>query len=192
MSYIQIADEQFDFAFSLLVATHAYDEVPEALRNEVHKRVDRELIGDRRHACEKCGQMTLFRVKGFCWQCMPADPFVRERHDCEVAAREAAAQLATVGWGTFYNDYNLEPMDTDIELWNGAVDNAIDSFLTCLVNPCKCDKRFIEKIFDEFYNRQVIAEFLYSGYEDHGWGRCSAFLKLAYKIVASALTKEAT
>jgi len=131
-------------------------------------------------------------AEGLCWQCMPDDPFMQERHDCESAAREAAAQLATVGWGTFNNDYNLEPMDTDIELWNGAVDNAIDSFLTYLVNPSKCDKRMSEKIVDESYDGQVIAEFVYSGYEEYGWERCGAFLNLAYRTVGDVLTKAAT
>ena len=191
MLYIQVA-EQFGRDYAILLATHAYDEVPEALKNEVHKRVDREIIGDRRYACEKCGRMTLWNVKGFCWQCMPDDPFVRERHDCEVAVREAAAQLATVDWGTLYKDCNLKPMDTDIDLWNGAVDTAIDSFLTCLVNPSKCDGHLAKIIVDESYDGQVIAEFVYSGYEEYGWERCSAFLNLAYRTVGDVLTKVVT
>jgi hypothetical protein len=192
MMCIQIADEQADPEFALLMATHAYDGVPEDLLDEVHKRVDREIIGDRRRACEKCGRMTFWRFKGFCWRCLPDDSFIQKRLDYEAAIREAAAHMATVGWGTLYADNNLEPKDSDIELWNGAVDNAIDNFLTYLIDPSKYSEPLAGDIIDDFTHGRPFAEFVYSGYDDHGWKRCGAFLELAYETVAGVLTKEAT
>jgi len=191
MRCFQDADEQSDLSFALLIATHAYDKVPEALRNEVQKRVDRKIIGDRRQACEKCGRMTFWRVKGFCWRCLPDDPFIQMRLDYEADARKAAAQLARANWGTLYTDNNLEPMETDIMLWNDAFNTSIDSFLARLVDPSKCDKRLAGDIIDESTYGQALAEFVYSRLEDHcDWARCRAFLDLAYKTVASVLTKE--
>ena len=189
--YIQIASESTDFMFGMMAATHAFDEVPEALRNEVHKRVDRELIGDRRQACEKCGRMTFWMVKGFCWRCVPDDPFIQLRIDYEAAVRKAAARLAAAGWGTLYIDHNLEPRDTDIELWNGAVDTAIDAFLGELVNPSNCSERQSKDIIEWSTNSKAFNEFVYSGYEDHGWARCDAFLNLAYKTIAGVFLQEA-
>jgi hypothetical protein len=190
--YIQIADETPEFMFGMMAATHAFDGVPEALRNEVHKRVDRELIGDRRQACKKCGRMTFFSVNGFCWRCLPDDPFEQQRFDYEAAAHEAADRLAADGWGALYTDYKFEPKDTDIELWNGAIDTAIDAFLTIPIDPSKCDKRQSRDIIEESTDPKSQAEFLYSGFEDHGLARCGVFLMLAYKTVADMLTKEAT
>ena len=193
MKLIQYAHEnEDDFGYSMVIATRAYDVVPKALLDEVQKRVDRELIGDRRQACVKCGRMTFWRFKGICWRCRPDDSFIQKRLDYEAAIREAAAHMATVGWGTLYADHNIEARDTDIELWNGAVDNAIDNFLTYLIDPSKNSKLLARYIIDDFTNGRPFAEFVYSGYEDHGWKRCGAFLELAYETVADVLTKEAT
>lgn len=179
-----------DFGYSMIAATHAYDEVPEALLDEVQKRVDRKLIGDRRKTCVKCGRTTFWIIKDYCWRCDSDDPFIQKRFDCEAAIREAATHQATLGWGTLYSDNKLEPKDTDTKLWNGAVDNAIDNFLTYLIDPSKYNMRLVGEVIDNYTWERPFIEFVYSLYDDHGWERCRAFLELAYETVADVLVKE--
>jgi len=193
MTCIQIADELYrDRDVALMVATQAYRDVPKALWDEVNKRVGREIIGDRRQACEKCGRLTFYRVNGFCWRCLPDDPFIQQRLDYEAEAREAAAKLAIANWGSIFKDYNIEPKDTDIALWNGAVDNAIDTFLARLVNPSKCNRCIAKYIVDDSTDNQALIEFTYSGFEDYGdWKRRDVFLNLAFYTVMGVFLQEA-
>jgi hypothetical protein len=152
-----------------------------------------EYIENSRHACEKCGRMTFKNVKGFCWRCIPDDPFIQQRLDYEAKVREKAAQLAETVWRTVYSDYNIEPKDTDIELWNSAIDTAIEAFLVLLIDPSKCDMSLAKNLIHDSTRSQAITEFVNSGFENHGdWARCVPFLRLAHEIVADILTKEAT
>jgi hypothetical protein len=189
---IENADEQPDRYFALLLASQAYNEVPVALRKEIQNRMLLEYIENSKQACEKCGRMTFKRVKGFCWRCIPDDPFIQQRIDYEAKVREKAAQLPETVWGTVYTDYNLEPKDTDIELWNSAIDTAIEAFLVRLIDPSKCDRILAKNIIHDSTRSQARTEFANSGFENHGdWGRCVAFLRLAHEIVANVLLQEA-
>lgn len=182
---IQIADEFYgDRDIALLAATQAYRDVPDDLWDEVQKRVERDVIGDRRQSCKKCNRKTFVLIKNFCWRCLPEDPYKQQRLDVEAASLKAAAQLAEAGWPALYIENNLEPKDTDIELWSGAVGDAIDTFLTLLADPSKCDANKTRIIVDESAYGQALLLFGYTGFEDHGWNRCQAFLELAYETVA--------
>jgi hypothetical protein len=126
-------------------------------------------------------------IEGHCWRCILKDPYKQRRLDLEASARKAAAQVAKDGWGALYADSNLEQKDTDMELWNGAVDNAIDAFLTYIGDPYDCDARLAEYIIDKCTDHPAVVSFLYGGFEDHGWERCLAFFVLAYETVKDAL-----
>ena len=191
LSGIRLADTGYpNRILALLTATAAYRNVPTELWDKVHFLVSQKIIGDRRETCKKCGRMTFFRYKDFCWQCIPDDPFMRERLDFQAKVREAAAQLAAAGWGTLHIDHILDPRDTDIDLWNGAVDIAIDRFLVEPDNPFEFDLVLAQDIVQSI-NPQIISMFQFSGFEGNRWLRCAAFLMLAYKTVMEVLVKEA-
>lgn len=184
-------DFRDDWGLYLSMVSHAYDEIPEPLRKVVAKYIDRKLIGDRRRACEKCKRKTFFREKDFCWRCLPDDQFKQKRIDLEAKAREAADQVAATGWGTLYKDNSLGPKHSDLDLWNGAVEHAIDAFLTNLINPSKFNEQVSIEIFDCCTDNRKFCELVYSGYDDRDWTRCRAFFNLAYMTVKGVFLQEA-
>ena len=186
---LDVADTDYDSTYSLIIASHAYDQVPESLRTEVAKRIDRKLIGDRRRACKKCGRLTFFTIKDFCWRCMQDDPFHQQKLDCEALVRQEADQLAASGWGRLHENRNLEPRDTDLDLWNSAMDTVIDRLFAGIVDPSKFDERQADYYAYDVIDGQNIMKFEYSRREDHGRTRCSAFLHLAYNTIVDLLLK---
>lgn len=195
VSCIQIADELcYDRYLKLLTASQAYRDVPKDLWDEVQRHVDRQIIGDRRRACKKCGRMTFWRTaEDLCWRCNPNEPFVQQRLNHEAATQKVAVQLAASSWGTLYMDNGIEPKDTDMELWNRSVETAIDTFQARLINPSICDERVSSDIIYESIHGEVFTDFVCTGSEDYGdRKRCRAFLKLAYETVAGVLMNRAT
>jgi hypothetical protein len=165
-------DEPYDFGITMAIATHAYDEVPESLRKEVSRQVDRILIGDRTQDCGKCGRKVFWTYDDICMKCNPNWNFYRSKADCETIIK-MAINPGICDLSQLYAEYNLEPKISDRELWKGAVETVLDAFIGHLDNYLQ--------------ENDFVVEFMYSGYEEHGFDRCEAFFNFAYRAILGLL-----
>jgi hypothetical protein len=127
-----------------------------------------------------------------------SDPFIFQRQDYEAAARGAADQLVEAGWGSFYADCDIEPEDADMDIWNAAVDAAIEDLIQCDGNPVIDSEVEAEDLVSQYTDNVAVEEFIlnHNDFENRNqidedtWKRHVALIRLAYKTVARTVTRD--